>query len=221
MFCAIPFELGWLLLAYAQNRGMLYAGRFITGLACGIISLTVPVSFDIVRMFRNVVMTDGMVTMWGRERESLLEATNIDNNVCRSMVRSNPGINESHETENSKVVISKYTPRFFLTNYYKEFQNYVYYIIRNISYVLTAISRHKLCVFFVKPKRALMHTGGKGVGVGRGTQPRSQGQSREKPWERGWGVPPEILERLSMAFTADGKRQRLPLIFYSFLVILK
>ena len=32
---------------------------------------------------------------------------------------------------------------------------------------------------------------------------------------------PELLERLSMTFTADGKRQRLPLIFYSFLVILK
>ena len=31
----------------------------------------------------------------------------------------------------------------------------------------------------------------------------------------------KILERLSMTFTADGKRQRLPLIFYSFLVILK
>ena len=30
-----------------------------------------------------------------------------------------------------------------------------------------------------------------------------------------------LLERLSMTFTADGKRQRLPLIFYSFLVILK
>ena len=29
------------------------------------------------------------------------------------------------------------------------------------------------------------------------------------------------LESLSMTFTADGKRQRLPLIFYSFLVILK
>ena len=28
------------------------------------------------------------------------------------------------------------------------------------------------------------------------------------------------IERLSMTFTADGKRQRLPLIFYSFLVIL-
>ena len=31
----------------------------------------------------------------------------------------------------------------------------------------------------------------------------------------------ETKERLSMTFTADGKRQRLPLIFYSFLVILK
>ena len=30
-----------------------------------------------------------------------------------------------------------------------------------------------------------------------------------------------LIERLSMTFTADGKRQRLPLIFYSFLVILK
>ena len=32
---------------------------------------------------------------------------------------------------------------------------------------------------------------------------------------------PSIVERLSMTFTADGKRQRLPLIFYPFLVILK
>lgn len=68
MFCVIPFELGWLLLAYAQNRGMLYAGRIITGLASGIISLTVPVSFYIVRMFTNVVVMDGMVTMGARER---------------------------------------------------------------------------------------------------------------------------------------------------------
>lgn len=81
MFCVIPFELGWLLLAYAQNRGMLYAGRIITGLACGIISLAVPVSFGIVRMFSNVVVMDGMVTMWGRERgrffplQGLLEPT--------------------------------------------------------------------------------------------------------------------------------------------------
>ena len=31
----------------------------------------------------------------------------------------------------------------------------------------------------------------------------------------------ESIESLSMTFTADGKRQRLPLIFYSFLVIIK
>ena len=31
----------------------------------------------------------------------------------------------------------------------------------------------------------------------------------------------EILESLSMTFTADGKQQRLPLIFHSFVVILK
>ena len=37
------FELGWLLIVYAQNRSMLYAGRIITGVACGIISLAVPV----------------------------------------------------------------------------------------------------------------------------------------------------------------------------------
>ena len=30
-----------------------------------------------------------------------------------------------------------------------------------------------------------------------------------------------IVESLSMAFTSDGKRQRLPLIFFSFLVILE
>ncbi|KAJ7383683.1 Solute carrier 2 (Facilitated glucose transporter) member 8 [Desmophyllum pertusum] len=43
MFCVVPFELGWLLISYAQNRTMLYAGRVITGLACGTISLAVPV----------------------------------------------------------------------------------------------------------------------------------------------------------------------------------
>ena len=31
----------------------------------------------------------------------------------------------------------------------------------------------------------------------------------------------DFIERLSMTFTADGKRQRLPLIFYSFVVILQ
>ena len=34
-------------------------------------------------------------------------------------------------------------------------------------------------------------------------------------------VTSHTLERLSMTFTADDKRQRLPLIFYSFLVIIK
>ena len=56
MFCVIPFELGWLLVIYAQNRTMLYAGRIITGLACGIISLAVPVSSGIVRMSGKVVV---------------------------------------------------------------------------------------------------------------------------------------------------------------------
>ena len=46
MLCAVPFELGWLLISYAQNHPMLYAGRVITGLACGIISLAVPVSLN-------------------------------------------------------------------------------------------------------------------------------------------------------------------------------
>ena len=33
--------------------------------------------------------------------------------------------------------------------------------------------------------------------------------------------PAQTIEKLSMTFTADGKRQRLPVIFYSFLVIIK
>ena len=44
LLCAVPFELGWLLISNAQNRAMLYAGRVITGVACGMISLAVPVS---------------------------------------------------------------------------------------------------------------------------------------------------------------------------------
>ncbi|XP_067045658.1 solute carrier family 2, facilitated glucose transporter member 8-like [Acropora muricata] len=43
MVCALPFELGWLLIAFAQNRTMLYSGRVITGVACGMVSLAVPV----------------------------------------------------------------------------------------------------------------------------------------------------------------------------------
>ena len=45
LLCSVPFELGWLLISFAQNRAMLYAGRITTGLACGIVSLATPVSF--------------------------------------------------------------------------------------------------------------------------------------------------------------------------------
>ena len=45
LLCAVPFELGWLLISYAKNHTMLYAGRIITGLACGMVSLAVPVRF--------------------------------------------------------------------------------------------------------------------------------------------------------------------------------
>ena len=44
LLCSVPFELGWLLISFAQNRAMLYAGRIITGLACGIVSVAAPVS---------------------------------------------------------------------------------------------------------------------------------------------------------------------------------
>lgn len=43
LLCAIFFEFGWLLIILAQNHAMLYAGRIVTGLACGMISLAVPV----------------------------------------------------------------------------------------------------------------------------------------------------------------------------------
>lgn len=73
-----------------------------------------------------------------------------------------------------------YTPtRSFLSNYYKELQNYVYYILRNTSCVLAATSRHTLSILFVKPKKSLMiaivrilHTGGgtfRNIGWGCGT----------------------------------------------------
>ena len=45
LLCAVPFELGWLLIGLAKNRAMLYAGRIITGLALGVISLAVPVRY--------------------------------------------------------------------------------------------------------------------------------------------------------------------------------
>ena len=44
MLCAIPFVLGWLLISYATDIEMLYAGRIITGIGCGVISCTSPVS---------------------------------------------------------------------------------------------------------------------------------------------------------------------------------
>lgn len=43
LMSAVPFELGWLLISFAKNHAMLYAGRIITGLACGVVSLAVPV----------------------------------------------------------------------------------------------------------------------------------------------------------------------------------
>ena len=45
---AIPLELGWLLLFFAKNRLMLYAGRVITGVGCGIETLAVAVSSNLV-----------------------------------------------------------------------------------------------------------------------------------------------------------------------------
>ena len=43
VLCGVPLDLGWLLITYAQNHAMLYAGRLITGLGIGIVSLSVPV----------------------------------------------------------------------------------------------------------------------------------------------------------------------------------
>lgn len=43
---AIPFEIGWFLLICAKNHLMLYSGRIITGLGCGIETLAVAVSLD-------------------------------------------------------------------------------------------------------------------------------------------------------------------------------
>ncbi|XP_015755068.1 PREDICTED: solute carrier family 2, facilitated glucose transporter member 8-like [Acropora digitifera] len=43
MVCVLPFELGSLLIAFAQNQMMLYSGRVINGMACGMVSLAVPV----------------------------------------------------------------------------------------------------------------------------------------------------------------------------------
>ena len=46
MACVLPFEFGWLLIAFAKNHMMLYSGRVINGMACGMVSLAVPVSFE-------------------------------------------------------------------------------------------------------------------------------------------------------------------------------
>ena len=43
MMCSLPFELGWFLIAFAKNHEMLYAGRVISGVACGMITVGVPV----------------------------------------------------------------------------------------------------------------------------------------------------------------------------------
>ncbi|XP_068594456.1 solute carrier family 2, facilitated glucose transporter member 8 [Brachionichthys hirsutus] len=42
MFCSLPFVLGFTVIIAAQNVGMLYLGRALTGLASGVTSLTVP-----------------------------------------------------------------------------------------------------------------------------------------------------------------------------------
>ena len=52
---AIPLELGWLLLFFAMNRLMLYAGRVITGVGCGIETLAVAVSSNDQSRLRAVV----------------------------------------------------------------------------------------------------------------------------------------------------------------------
>lgn len=47
MFCAIPFIFGFTTIIAAQNHWMLYVGRVLTGLASGVTSLVVPVSFSL------------------------------------------------------------------------------------------------------------------------------------------------------------------------------
>lgn len=46
MMCSLPFELGWFLIAFAKNHEMLYAGRVISGVACGMITVAVPVRIN-------------------------------------------------------------------------------------------------------------------------------------------------------------------------------
>ena len=44
MACTVPFELGYFLIAFARSHEMLYAGRVISGVASGMVSLAFPVS---------------------------------------------------------------------------------------------------------------------------------------------------------------------------------
>ena len=46
IMCSLPFELGWFLIAFAKNHEMLYAGRVISGVACGMITVAVPVRIN-------------------------------------------------------------------------------------------------------------------------------------------------------------------------------
>ena len=43
MLCSVPFVIGWVTIAAAKSTLLLLLGRFITGVALGVISLTVPV----------------------------------------------------------------------------------------------------------------------------------------------------------------------------------
>ena len=53
VLCSVPFELGWLVISFEQNRAMLYSGRISTGLACGIVSLATPARFFLLFFFNN------------------------------------------------------------------------------------------------------------------------------------------------------------------------
>lgn len=44
MMCSVPFVAGWVMIAGAKITSLFYIARFISGLAVGAISLTVPVS---------------------------------------------------------------------------------------------------------------------------------------------------------------------------------
>ena len=44
MITALPFSGGWLMIGFGTNEGLLYAGRFFSGLGVGMASLIVPVS---------------------------------------------------------------------------------------------------------------------------------------------------------------------------------